>query len=210
MVSSNINLFDRLVVLIYSSFEIISIIIMVESDENPVVIKRRELDSMDRPISVRVAKKEVDRNVFHQEQVSLDKIVEDSESRFYIAGKTLKMNLGDFLSLVDKHEITEVPHWEEEEIIVASKLVTDIATATVTDEDEDNLKLFDAAAVGVFLSGLLISVFVVFTRSLEDMKTFGWVIFGVCAFFLLTYLYRGYHSGEIRKLFKAWLRKAGK
>jgi hypothetical protein len=174
------------------------------------VVKRREIEEQNKPISVRVSKREVDRNVFHQEQISLDKIVEDSDSRFYIAGKTLKMNLGDFVSLVEKHELGEVPHWEDEEVILSSKLVTDIATSTVTDEDEDQLKLFDAVAVGLFVAGFLMSLFIVLTKSIADVRTFAWIIMAISAFFIASYIYRGHKSGELKRLMKAWVRKAGK
>jgi hypothetical protein len=180
-----------------------------ENQEEPIVIKRNRPVGEDR-VQVKLHKVQEDRRYYSQDQVSIDKIVEDSESNFYITGKNVKLSFLDLLNLVEKHNINQVANLDEEEIIVSSKLVTQIATADITDEDEDKLKLIDATAVGLFMGSLLLSVFALFTKTMADIKTFSWVILGVSAFFLTHYLYRGYKSGEIRNLSKAWMRKLGK
>jgi hypothetical protein len=180
---------------------------MKDSNNRPEIV-RQPRNSQD-SVQVKLNRIKEDRHYYSQEQLGIDKIVEDSESSFYVTGKTVKMNLIDFLNLAEKHDISTID-MSNEEIVLSSSLITQMATAEVIDEDEDKLKLFDATAVGLFISGTLLSLFALFTKTMADIKTFSYVILGVSAFFLAHYAYKGTKTGEIKRLLKAWGRKISK
>ena len=184
---------------------------MTQTDDNiPVILRRKDPLQKEEALEVKLHQIKEDRHYYSQEQVGIDKIVEDSGSQFYITGKKVKIRLMDLLNLVEKHDTAEVQGMEDEEVVVSSALLTRIATAEILDEEEEKLKLFDATAVGLFISAGLLSLFALTTKTLADIKTFAWIILGISGFFLLHFFYRGIKSGEVRSLMKTWLRNAGK
>lgn len=174
----------------------------------PVILKKRVEGTS--PIEVNVQERKIDRRVFHQEQVSLDKIVNDSNSQFYITGKTTKIGLKNFLQLVSKHDLNEVEGLQDEEVVVSSDLITKVATATVVDEDEENLKYVDAVSIGVFLASFLLSIFALLTKTQEDVKTFSWILLLVSGLFLANYTYRGIKSNQLSKVWRAIIKSLSK
>jgi hypothetical protein len=166
----------------------------------PVILNKRVENTG--PIEVNVQERKIDRRVFHQEQVSLDKIVSDSDSQFYITGKTTKIGLRNFLQLVGKHDMNEVENLDKEEVVVSSDVITRIATATVVDEDEEGIKYVDSVAIGIFVSSFFLSMFALFIRTETDLKTFAWILLLVSTLFLANYTYRGMKSKQIHKIFR--------
>lgn len=166
----------------------------------PIIVKRK-LETTS-PLEVNILNKSVTRREFHQEQVSLDKIVSDSDSKFYITGKTTKIGFINLIQLVSKHSINEVDGLGQEEVVLSSNLLSKIATASVVDEDDEFMRYIDAGAVGVFLSSFLLSIFGLAIRNTDDLKTFAWILLLVSAVFLSNYIYRGIRSGEIHRVWR--------
>lgn len=174
----------------------------------PVIIKRK-VESTG-PLQINLNEKMVTRREFHQEQMSLDKIVADSASQFYMTGKTTKISLHNFLQLVSKHDMNEIENLQQEDIVISSDLVTRIATASVVDEDEESLKYVDCVAIGIFLASFLLSVFSLFTKTPQDLKTFAWFLLVISALFLSNYTYRGMKSGELHRVWRLLLKSLTK
>jgi hypothetical protein len=169
--------------------------------------KRKESDTS--PIEVQVQKSQKP-TVIQQEHVSLDKIVQSSESSFYITGKTTKIGLLNFLNLLDKHELNEIEGLEKEEVVVSSQLITEIASAEVADEDEDNLKYIDSFAIGVFVASFGVSLFMIFAAQIQDIRAFSWILLLLSVAFLGHYTYKGIRSGELEKVTKAVIKSLSK
>lgn len=165
----------------------------------PVILKKRVENSG--PLEINIQEKRIDRRVFHQEQVSLDKIVSDSASQFYITGKSTKIGLMNFLQLVKKHDLNEV-ELSQEEVVLSSDLITKIATASVVDDDEESMKFIDAAAIGMFIAAFFLSLFALLTKTQEDLKTFSWILLLLSGVFLSNYLYRGIKSRELHRIWR--------
>ena len=172
-----------------------------KGDAIPVIFKKKMEDRG--PIEINVGRRgDIIRQVSREEHISLDKIVEDSQSQFYIAGKTSKIGLMNFLKLVEKHDITEVTGLEQEQVIVSTELITHIATATVIDEDQEDMKYIDSLAVGIFTSCFILALFALLTQTLADLKSFAWLLLLLSTGFLSYYLYRGVKSGQLRKVIR--------
>jgi hypothetical protein len=174
----------------------------------PVILNKRVEGTG--PLEINVQEKKIDRRVFHQEQVSLDKIVNDSDSQFYITGKTTRIGLRNFLQLVTKHDMNEVENLDKEEIVVSSELITRVATASVVDEDEEGLKYVDSVAIGVFLSSFFLSLFALLIKTESDLKTFAWILLLLSMIFLANYTYRGMKSKQLHKIFRMCIKSLSK
>lgn len=166
----------------------------------PVILKKKIQETS--PLQINVEDKKIHRQVSREEAVSFDKIMEDSESKFYITGKTTKIGLMNFLTLFEKHDTNEIENLNEEEIVVSSELVTQIATSEVIDEEDEDLKYIDAVAIGIFTSSLLLSVFILSTSTLADIKTLGWILLVVSLVFLGNYTYKGVKSGNLMRVMR--------
>jgi hypothetical protein len=153
-------------------------------------------------LEVNIRHKSVSRREFHQEGVSLDKIVNDSDSKFYITGRTTKVGFINLIQLVSKHNINEVDGMEQEEVVLSSDLLSKIASASVVDEDDEFMRYIDAGAVGVFFASFLLSIFGLVIRTTEDLRTFSWILLFVSVIFLANYTYRGIRSGEIHRVWR--------
>jgi len=173
------------------------------------VILNKKVESTG-PIEVNVQERKIDRRVFHQEQVSLDKIVSDSDSQFYITGKTTKIGLRNFLQLVTKHDLNEVENLDKEEVVVSSELITRVATASVVDEDEEGIKYVDSVAIGMFLASFFLSIFALLTKTETDLKTFAWILLLVSTLFLVNYTYRGIQSKELHRIWRMCIKSLSK
>jgi|CXWL01.1.fsa_nt_gi hypothetical protein len=173
----------------------------------PVILKQRIEGSG--PLEINIQEKRIDRRVFHQEQVSLDKIVSDSASQFYITGKSTKIALLNFLQLIKKHDLNEVD-LSAEEVVLSSDLITKIATASVVDDDEESLKYIDAGAIGMFIASFFLSIFALLTKTEEDLKTFAWILLLLAVVFLSNYLYRGIKGKELSRLWRLCIKSLSK
>ncbi len=162
------------------------------------------------PIEVNVSRENTNRQVIQQEHISLDKIVGDSGSSFYVTGKNTKINLMNFLTLLEKHELAEVAQLDQEELVVSSDLITRVAMAPVVDEDENDMQYIDAFVIGFFVSGLLISIFLLVIGTLEDMKSLSWILVLVSVLFLGQYLYKGVKSGELNRIIRVVVKSLSK
>lgn len=183
---------------------------MIDPKGKPIpVILNKKIDTTG-PLEVNIREKTVTRREFHQEQVSLDKIVADSDSKFYITGKTTKIGLQNFLQLASKHDLNEVDGLDREELVVSSELLTKIATSSVVDEDDEHLKYIDSAAIGVFFASALLSIFALLIKTPADLKTFAWILLVISALFLGNYSYRGMKSGEMRRVWRLLLKSLTK
>lgn len=175
----------------------------------PVILKRKLEETP--PLEVNIHRGKIHHEVIREEQISFDKIVEDSQSNFYITGKTTKIGLNNFLNLIEKHDIAEVENMDQEEVIVSSELITRVATASVIDEDAEDLKYIDSLAIGILGASFFLSLFALFTKTSEDIKTFAWILMLVSFAFLANYTYRGIKSGELKRVtricFKSLSRK---
>ena len=174
----------------------------------PVILKKKVNETG--PIEVQVHDGKIERKVVREEQVSFDKIVDDSGSQFYITGKTTKIGLGNFLQLIEKHNIGEVDNLFDEEIIVSSELITNIATASVVDEDEDDLKYVESLAVGVLSGGFFLSLFALLVKTQQDLKTYAWILLLVSGGFLGYYLVKGMKSGELPRVARICIKSLSK
>ncbi|MGE3278387.1 MAG: hypothetical protein AB7J40_01105 [Candidatus Altimarinota bacterium] len=174
----------------------------------PVILNKKVENTG--PIEVNVQERKIDRRVFHQEQVSLDKIVSDSDSQFYITGKTTKIGLRNFLQLVSKHDMNEVENLDKEEIVVSSDMITRIATASVVDEDEEGMKYVDSFSIGIFIASFLLSIFALMTKTETDLKTFAWILLLVSTLFLVNYTYRGIQSKELHRIWRLCIKSLSK
>ena len=175
----------------------------------PVILKKK-VSSSSNPLEVEVRNGKIERTVNREEHVSFDKIIENSESNFYITGKTTKIGLLNFLNLIEKHDINEVEGIFKEEIIVSSEIITQIATATVIDEDTENLKYVESLSVGVLIGGFVLSLFALLIRTEQDLKTYAWILLLVSAGFLGYYSYRGMKSGELKKVIRICIKSLSK
>src|SRR3990172_3294558 len=122
----------------------------------PVILKKKVEETG--PLQVNIGKDTIHRQYNREEHVSLDRIFEDSESKFYMAGKNTKIGLLNFLQLFDKHDTNEILDLEKEDIVISSELITRIATAPVVDEDQEDMKYIDAVAIGIFCSSLFLFI----------------------------------------------------
>lgn len=174
----------------------------------PVILKKKIQETP--PLEVNIHRGRVNHGVIREEQVSLDKIVEDSQSNFYITGKTTKIGLNNFLQLIEKHDTTEVENMDVEEVVVSSELITRIATTTVIDEDAEDLKYIDSLAIGILSTSFFLSLFALFTRTTEDIRTFAWILLLVSFAFLSNYTYRGIKSGELKRVARICLKSLSK
>jgi len=174
----------------------------------PVILKKKVQET--EPLQVNVRKRDTEHKVVREEQVSFDKILDDSKSEFYITGKTTKIGLMNFLNLIDKHDIGEVAGLDEEEIVLSSDLVTRIATASVIDEIQEDLKYVDSFAIGVFISACFLSIFALLTASMNDIRTFAWILLLISGLFLAHYTYRGIKSGELNRVSKIIIKSLSK
>ncbi len=174
----------------------------------PVIVKKR-LESTG-PLEVNIREKIVTRREFNQEQVSLDSIVKDSDSKFYITGRTTKIAFTNFIQLISKHNIGEVEGLEREDIVLSSDLVTRLATASVVDADEEFLHYVDASAIGIFLASFVLSFFSLVSKTLSDLKSFSWILLLISGLFLLHYTYRGLKSGELKRVWRLMLKSLTK
>jgi len=173
----------------------------------PVILKKRLEESG--PLEINVQEKRIDRRVFHQEQVSLDKIVSDSSSQFYITGKTTKIGLMNFLQLAKKHDLNEID-LSTEELVVSSELITKIATATVVDDEAEDLKYIDAGSIGIFIASFFLSIFALLTKTQADIKTFSWILLLLSGLFLTNYVYKGVKSKELGRLWRLCIKSLSK
>ena len=172
---------------------------MEDKDKRIPVIIKKELKKTG-PLEVNVRRRDEEHYTIREEHISFDKIVEDSKSEFVITGKTTKIGLMNFLNLVEKHDILELDNLDKEELILGSELITRIATATVIDEIQEDLKYVDSFAIGIFLASFLLSLFALFTSGLADIKTFSWILLLISGAFLGHYIYRGVKSGELNRI----------
>ncbi|MDP3975801.1 MAG: hypothetical protein Q8P95_02695 [bacterium] len=180
---------------------------MNTSSNIPVTIKKK-LET--EPVEINLHHRQVDRRNFNQDQVSLDKIVEDSDSSFYITGKTTKIGLLNFLRLIDKHDINEVDGLPEQELVVSSDLITRIATATVLDEEEEDGKYIDAVAIGIFLAALFLSGLTLLTQTLADVQSFAWILLVLSGAFIVYYSYKGAKSGTLKRVVRVCIKSLSK
>jgi len=175
----------------------------------PVIFSKRVRERPDQ-VEINLQHKQIDRRVFNQDQVGIDKIVEDSESTFYITGKTTKIPLLNFLQMVGKHDMAQVADKEAEEIVLASDLIVRIASAEITDEDEENMKFVDATVIGMFIAAFFLSGFALISNSLKDIATFSWILLLVSLLFLSHYIYQGFRSGDLQKYMRAAVKSLSK
>lgn len=176
----------------------------------PVIFKKKEENDDKRAIDVNVHHKKIDRRVFTQEQIGIDKIAQDSDASFYITGKTTKIGFLNFLQLISKHDMGQVEMKENEEVVVSSDLVMKIATAEVVDSDEEDMKFIDAMAIGIFISGFFLSAFALISNSIADINTFAWILLVVSLLFLGHYTYRGSKSGELQRYMRVAMKSLSK
>ncbi|GEM_PF-5846560 len=181
---------------------------MDNNNSFPVIVKKRVETTG--PLEVNIREKIVTRREFNQEQVSLDSIVKDSDSKFYITGKTTKIGFMNFVQLISKHNIGEVEGLDREDIVISSDLITQIATASVVDADEEFLHYIDASAIGIFIASFVLSLFALFSKTLSDLKTFSWILLLISGLFLLHYTYRGMKSGELKRVWRLMLKSLTK
>lgn len=174
----------------------------------PVILKKKVEETG--PVEVDVKRGTVNRTINREEQVSFDKIISDSQSSFYITGKTTKIGLGNFLDLIDKHQIGEVDNFYDEDIVISSDLITRIATASTVDEDDDDLKYVESMSIGVLTGGFLLSLFALFMQSQEDIKTYAWIVLLVSLGFLGYYLYKGVKTGELKRIIRVCIKSLSK
>ncbi|MDP2691520.1 MAG: hypothetical protein U1C97_00370 [Candidatus Gracilibacteria bacterium] len=180
-----------------------------KGDSIPVIINKRIEDTG--PIHFNVRDSKIERAVTREEHVSLDKIIEDSQSSFLITGKSTKIQLMNFLNLIDRHELADVMEdMRREEIVISSNLITQIATAPVVDEDDEDMKYIDSFAIGIFCSALFLSIFALITKTVEDLRTFAWILLLISLFFLGNYTYRGIKSGQLKKVIRVCIKSLSK
>jgi hypothetical protein len=174
----------------------------------PVILNKKIQDTG--PIEVEVRRGNVERKVVREEQISFDKIVEDSDSKFIMTGKMTKIGLGNFLQLIEKHEIGEVQGFFEEEIVVSSDIITQIATASVVDEDDEDMKYIESMAIGVLSGGLFLSIFILTIRTTEDLRSYAWIIMLVSLGLLGYYTWKGVKSGELKRILRVCVKSLSK
>ncbi len=174
----------------------------------PVILNKKVQDTG--PIEVEVRRGNVERKVVREEQISFDKIVEDSESKFIMTGKMTKIGLGNFLQLIEKHEIGEVDGFFQEEIVVSSDMITQVATASVVDEDDEDMKYIESMAIGVLTGGFFLSVFILAVRTTEDLRSYAWIILLVSIGLLGYYSYKGIKSGELKRIIRVCIKSLSK
>jgi len=168
----------------------------------PVIFQKGRRNDSD-SVELKMEHKKIDRRVFSQQQVGIDKIVEDSDSSFYITGKTTKIPFLNFIQLISRHDIGQVEGKEHEEMVVSSDLIMRIATADITDEDEEAMQYVDATAVGMFIAGFLLASFALISRNVEDITTLSWIVLLVSTLLLVHYTYKGAKSGDLQKYARA-------
>ncbi|MDF2379385.1 MAG: hypothetical protein P1V18_04155 [Candidatus Gracilibacteria bacterium] len=176
----------------------------------PVIFKKKDDKVQSPAIDVNVHHKKIDRRVFTQEQIGIDKIAQDSDASFYITGKTTKIGFLNFLQLVSKHDMGQVQMKENEEIVLSSDLVMRIATADVVDSDEDDMRFIDAMAIGIFIAGFFLSCFALLSNNIADINTFAWILLTVSLLFLGHYTHRGSKSGELQRYFRVAVKSLSK
>ena len=174
----------------------------------PVILKKKVEETG--PLQVNIGKDTIHRQYNREEHVSLDRIFEDSESKFYMAGKNTKIGLLNFLQLFDKHDTNEILDLEKEDIVISSELITRIATAPVVDEDQEDMKYIDAVAIGIFCSSLFLSLFILMSAELAEIKTFSLILVIVSLVFLGNYTYRGIKSGQLMKAARICIKSLSK
>lgn len=174
----------------------------------PVIINKKFKETG--PIEVEVRRGNVERKVVREEQISFDKIVEDSESKFIMTGKMTKIGMGNFLQLIEKHEIGEVEGFFEEEIVVSSDVITQVATASVVDEDDEDMKYIESMAIGVLTGGLFLSIFIIAMKTPEDLRSYAWIILLVSLGLLGFYTYKGMKSGELKRILRVCVKSLSK
>lgn len=170
----------------------------------PVILKKKITDSG--PLEVEVGERRRQYQTIREEQVSLDKIIEQSDSKFYVTGKTTKIGLNNFLQLIEKHETGEIEGMNEEEIVVSSDLITQVASAPVVDEDQEDMKYIDSVAIGIFAASLFLSIFALLAKSQTDVRTFAWILLLVSLVFLGNYTYKGVKSGELTRVIRVCIK----
>lgn len=162
------------------------------------------------PLEVEVRRGNVERKVVREEQISFDKIVEDSDSKFIMTGKMTKIGMGNFLQLIEKHEIGEVEGFFNEELIVSSDLITQVATASVVDEDDEDMKYVESMAIGVLTGGLFMALFILMIKTTEDLRSYAWIIFLISFGMLGYYLYKGIKNGELKRIIRVAIKSLSK
>jgi desulfoferrodoxin (superoxide reductase-like protein) len=174
----------------------------------PVILNNKIKDTG--PIEVEVRRGQVEHKVVREEQISFDKIVEDSDSKFIMTGKMTKIGMGNFLQLIEKHEIGEVNGFFEEEVVVSSEMITQIATASVVDEDDEDMKYIESMAIGVLTGGLFLSIFILAIKTTEDLRSYAWIILLVSLGLLGYYTWKGLKSGELKRIIRVCVKSLSK
>jgi hypothetical protein len=179
---------------------------MEEEEESgmpiPVVLKNLE-DEKDKD---RVGKTKVIR----REQVNLDNIMEESGTKFYVTGDTVKIGFRELLYLADRHDLDQVLDLEKEDVVISAKLLAGIARSDLVEEEEEELQYIDAAAVGLFIAGFLVGIIGILVSDISHVHTAAWVIFFVCTAMLISYIYQGIRTGFIKRFWKKYLQKIAK
>ena len=169
----------------------------------PVVVKRITPDES-------VKKLERDISVTREEQFNLDKIIEGAGTKFYVTGDTVKIGFYELLDLSTKHNIAQISDANKEEVVVSSRLLTNIARSEVVDQEEQELQYVDAASVGIFIGAILFGLVGILLTDLEQLMTFSWILLIVGGVMLSSYTYQGIKSGFLRKLWRKYLAKMAK
>ena len=104
----------------------------------------------------------------------------------------------------------EILDLEKEDIVISSELITRIATAPVVDEDQEDMKYIDAVAIGIFCSSLFLSLFILMSAELAEIKTFSLILVIVSLVFLGNYTYRGIKSGQLMKAARICIKSLSK